>query len=188
MGSWVRTSIRYGCRWRMPNPHPLPVAVCILSPSLALVCCAERPSTRTRTPTRTRTRTPTATPQLPTAVTFAEVRLVRSGRCHESEVAAAFRREHARYRSKEALPDAVLRDLIRNWHPDADRTPNGYYRNMSLAARVNAFTGSVEGGSGAAAPVVAAAAAAAGEVPAAPATEALEESAAVVVSAGASRG
>ncbi|GIL79017.1 hypothetical protein Vretimale_75 [Volvox reticuliferus] len=78
-------------------------------------------------------------------VGFAESRLVRSGRCHESEVAAAFRREFPRYRSREALSDGVLRDLIRNWHPDADRTPNGYYRNLSLAARVNAFTGKVEG-------------------------------------------
>ncbi|GLC60058.1 hypothetical protein PLESTB_001568700 [Pleodorina starrii] len=92
-------------------------------------------------------------------VAFAESRLVRSGRCHESEVAAAFRREHARYRSREALPDAVLRDLIRNWHPDADRTPNGYYRNLSLTARVNAFTGKVEGGGVAAAAAAGAAAA-----------------------------
>ncbi|GLI65966.1 hypothetical protein VaNZ11_009650 [Volvox africanus] len=78
-------------------------------------------------------------------VGFAESRLVRSGRCHESDVAAALRRELPRYRAKEALSDGVLRDLIRNWHPNADRTPNGYYRNLSLAARVNAFTGKVEG-------------------------------------------
>lgn len=82
-----------------------------------------------------------------TAVAFANTRLVRSGRCHESEVAAAFRQAYGKYRSREALPDTVLRDLVRNWHPDADRTPNGYYRNLSLTARVNAFTGQVEGGS-----------------------------------------
>ncbi|EFJ42408.1 hypothetical protein VOLCADRAFT_97483 [Volvox carteri f. nagariensis] len=93
-------------------------------------------------------------------VTFAESRLVRSGRCHESDVAAAFRRELPRYRSREALPDAVLRDLIRTWHSDADRTPNGYYRNLSLSPRINAFTGKVEGGGGAAAAATAAAPAA----------------------------
>lgn len=62
---------------------------------------------------------------------FANVRLQRAGRCHESEVFAAFRREHSRYRSPEALSDATLRDLVRNWHPGVERTPNGYYRNMS---------------------------------------------------------
>ncbi|KXZ51868.1 hypothetical protein GPECTOR_11g304 [Gonium pectorale] len=86
-------------------------------------------------------------------VAFADARLQRSGRCHESEVVAVFRREVPRYRSPEALSDAVLRDLIRNWHPDASRTPNGYYRNLSLSPRVNAFTGQLEGGSAAAAPV-----------------------------------
>ncbi len=65
-------------------------------------------------------------------------------------MAAAFRQTYGKYRSREALSDAVLRDLVRNWHPDADRTPNGYYRNLSLTARVNAFTGQVEGGSEAA--------------------------------------
>lgn len=88
-------------------------------------------------------------PACASSVTFAESRLLRSGRCHESEVMAALRRELPRYRSSEVLPEAVLRDLIRKWHPDADRTPNGFYRNLSLVPRVNMFTGKVEGPSAA---------------------------------------
>lgn len=69
-------------------------------------------------------------PFLP-AVRFANVRLQRTGRCHESEVFGVFRREHSRYRTAETLSDATLRDLVRNWHPGVERTPNGYYRNLS---------------------------------------------------------
>ncbi|GFR42698.1 hypothetical protein Agub_g3620, partial [Astrephomene gubernaculifera] len=69
-------------------------------------------------------------------VAFADARLQRSGRCHESEVATAFRRQQPAYRSPDTLPDPLLRSMIRNWHPGADRTPNGYYRNLSLVARV----------------------------------------------------
>lgn len=76
---------------------------------------------------------------------FADVRLQRAGRCHESEVYAAFRREVARYRRPEALSDAVLRDMVRNWHPDVMRTRNGYFKNLSVKARVDAFTGEVTG-------------------------------------------
>jgi hypothetical protein len=37
------------------------------------------------------------------------VRLQRAGRCHESEVFKAFRREVAKYRDPEVLPDTILR-------------------------------------------------------------------------------
>jgi len=53
---------------------------------------------------------------------FAARRLQRGGRCHESEVWAAFRREHARYRSVEVLSDATLRTMVVNWFPEAERT------------------------------------------------------------------
>ncbi|KAG2423379.1 hypothetical protein HXX76_015345 [Chlamydomonas incerta] len=86
-------------------------------------------------------------------VGWANGRLVRSGRCHESELQTAFRKQFPRYRSQDALTDATFRSLVRNWAPDVDRTPNGFYRGVSLKPRVNEFTGQVEGGSGAATPV-----------------------------------
>ena len=46
-----------------------------------------------------------------------------------------------RYRSQDALTDATLRSLVRNWAPEVDRTPNGFYRGVSLRPRVNEFTG-----------------------------------------------
>lgn len=65
---------------------------------------------------------------------FADRQLQRSGRCHESEVFAAFRRApgNGRYRSTDALPDSTLRDMVRNWHPGVERTRTGYLKNMSL--------------------------------------------------------
>ncbi|PNW72899.1 hypothetical protein CHLRE_14g610850v5 [Chlamydomonas reinhardtii] len=86
-------------------------------------------------------------------VGWANGRLVRSGRCHESEIQTAFRKQFPRYRSQDALTDATLRSLVRNWAPEVDRTPNGFYRGVSLRPRVNEFTGQVEGGSGASTPV-----------------------------------
>jgi hypothetical protein len=79
------------------------------------------------------------------AARFADQRLRRSGRCHESEVRGALQGEVRSFRGREALSDALLRDLIRNWHPGADRTPAGYYKNLSLRARIDMFTGEVTG-------------------------------------------
>lgn len=79
------------------------------------------------------------------AAGFADKRLQRGGRCHESEIFSAFRRDFARYRSAEALPDTVLRDMVRNWYPDVERTRTGYYKNVSLRAYVDAFTGQQAG-------------------------------------------
>lgn len=62
------------------------------------------------------------------AVGFARERLQRSGNLHESEVFAAFRRSIAKYRSPEAMPDDRIRDFVRNWAPDLQRTPNGYLK------------------------------------------------------------
>ncbi|KAF8065607.1 hypothetical protein HT031_003208 [Scenedesmus sp. PABB004] len=64
---------------------------------------------------------------------FAEASLQRRGRCHESEVFAAFRRRHGKYRSGDAITDATLRDMVRNWHPGVERTRTGYLRNLSVA-------------------------------------------------------
>jgi hypothetical protein len=66
------------------------------------------------------------------AAAFANTKLQRSGRCHESEVFSAFRRTSGRYRSAEVLPDSTLRDMVRNWHPGVERTRTGYLKNVSL--------------------------------------------------------
>lgn len=79
------------------------------------------------------------------AASWADQRLQRGGRCHESEVYAAFRRQHALYRRPDSLPDATLRDMLRNWYPDVDRTRTGYLKNCSLKPGVDAFTGQATG-------------------------------------------
>lgn len=68
------------------------------------------------------------------AAAFANNKMQRSGRCHESEVFAAFRRSNGRYRSPDVLPDSTLRDMVRNWHPGVERTRTGYLKNVSLQA------------------------------------------------------
>ena len=35
--------------------------------------------------------------------------------------------------------------MIRNWHPGAERTPKGYYKNLSVVLRVDPFTLEVKG-------------------------------------------
>ena len=49
------------------------------------------------------------------AAHFAEQRLQRSGRCHESELRAALGAALPRYRGAGGLPDARLRELVRAW-------------------------------------------------------------------------
>jgi hypothetical protein len=39
----------------------------------------------------------------------------------------------------------MIIDFIRNWHPGASRTPSGFYRNLSLKPRIDAFTGKSTG-------------------------------------------
>ncbi|PSC69498.1 hypothetical protein C2E20_7018 [Micractinium conductrix] len=78
---------------------------------------------------------------------FADARLQRGGRCHESEILRALGRELPRYRAERQLDSNTLRDLVRNWHRDADRTSNGYYKGISLAQAGGTGTGS-SGGSG----------------------------------------
>jgi hypothetical protein len=56
-----------------------------------------------------------------------------------------FRREHPRYRSPETVPDSALRNMIANWHPSAERTRNGFYKNLGIQPFVDAFTGEAVG-------------------------------------------
>ena len=43
------------------------------------------------------------------------------------------RREVPAYRSEAVVLDsATVRDLVRNWNPEADRSSNGYWKNVSL--------------------------------------------------------
>jgi hypothetical protein len=77
-------------------------------------------------------------------LTFAEETLERKGRCHSTEVTRAFKRrfgsKYALSESRVSASDATARDLsekdlytmILNWHPNAERTSNGYFKNLSL--------------------------------------------------------
>lgn len=57
----------------------------------------------------------------------------KSGRrCHESEVFKSFRKGNPKYRSEEVLNDDYLRDMIRNWYPEVERTRSGYLKNVSI--------------------------------------------------------
>ncbi|KAK9825793.1 hypothetical protein WJX74_008115 [Apatococcus lobatus] len=67
---------------------------------------------------------------------WANDHLQKSGQCHQSEIYSSFRKQFARYRSPDALSDAALKDMIRNWHPSANRTANGYYKNISVQAKI----------------------------------------------------
>lgn len=73
------------------------------------------------------------------AAQFAEERLRRSGRCHESEVRDALSKADRRFRGPDSLSESALRDMIRNWHPAADRTSSGYYKNLSVRAKTDAW-------------------------------------------------
>jgi hypothetical protein len=83
---------------------------------------------------------------LPAAAGFAEARLQRSGRCHESEVFGAFRQRFGKYRSADVMPDSTLRDMVRNWHPTVERTRTGYLRNISLRRSGSSSSSSVRDG------------------------------------------
>jgi len=70
-------------------------------------------------------------------VAFADGALQRRGRCHSTEVYRAFRRKFPRYGDGDVLSDKDLRTMILNWHPNADRTNGGYYKNLSLQSGVD---------------------------------------------------
>ena len=79
------------------------------------------------------------------AAQFAEERLRQSGRCHESEIRDALAKSDRGFRGPNSLSDSTLRDMIRNWHPAVDRTATGYYKNLSLRAKIDPFTGQTTG-------------------------------------------
>jgi hypothetical protein len=61
---------------------------------------------------------------------------------------AAYRREPGASiarRSQDAVPDATLRTMVVNWHPEAQRTRTGFYKNLSVKPYVDAFTGKTLG-------------------------------------------
>jgi len=78
-------------------------------------------------------------------LTFAEENLERSGRCHASEVSRAFRRKFAAKYTRSAATSESARDLsekdlyamILNWHPSAERTSHGFFKNLSLKEGVD---------------------------------------------------
>ena len=69
-------------------------------------------------------------------VAFADEALERRGRCHGSEVERAFRRRFGKY-TEAVLSDRDLRTMILNWHPNAERTSSGYYKNLSVKEGVD---------------------------------------------------
>ncbi|KAA8495958.1 hypothetical protein FVE85_2113 [Porphyridium purpureum] len=66
---------------------------------------------------------------------FADRALKRSGRCHFSDVASAFRLQCPAYRTRSKLSDEQIRRFIRRAAPDAVRSPNGFYRNLSILSK-----------------------------------------------------
>jgi hypothetical protein len=48
-------------------------------------------------------------------------------------------------RREEVISDEELRSMIRNWHPDVERTPKGFLKNLSVIARLDPFTGESQG-------------------------------------------
>jgi uncharacterized membrane protein YgcG len=66
----------------------------------------------------------------------------KSGRrCHESEVFKSFRNGNPKYRSEEVLNDDYMRDMIRNWYPEVERTRSGYLKNVGITIGGGSDTG-----------------------------------------------
>ncbi|CAG9467306.1 unnamed protein product [Pedinophyceae sp. YPF-701] len=80
---------------------------------------------------------------------FADKFLEQSGQCHESDVFVLFRREFPRYRDADSseLPDKVLRQMVRSWHPGSQRTSTGFLKGVSVKPVVDPFTGKAARGS-----------------------------------------
>ena len=71
---------------------------------------------------------------------FADARLARRGRCHARDVAAAYRRASPAFRARAANAgdapspeaEAELRAFVAQWHPQAERSSAGFYKNLSV--------------------------------------------------------
>lgn len=68
-------------------------------------------------------------------VEFASRRLERRGRCHLTDVRAAITADPAARRSVGRISDERLRRFIRTFAPSAIRSPNGFYRELSVVER-----------------------------------------------------
>ncbi|KAL4451760.1 hypothetical protein ABPG75_007422 [Micractinium tetrahymenae] len=73
---------------------------------------------------------------------FADAGLQRRGRCHETDILRALGRAQPRYRADRQLDSMTLRSLVRNWHPEAERTTQGYYKGVSLLPAGDGSSGS----------------------------------------------
>lgn len=62
---------------------------------------------------------------------FADRRLSRSGRVHQMEISKAFREAYPQH-DESVLDESEFRSLVANWAPGAERSPRGYYKNLSL--------------------------------------------------------
>lgn len=62
---------------------------------------------------------------------FAQRNLVPSGMCHLVDIRSAVRRD-ARSRRLAALSDEKIRTFVRKCFPNAKRSPNGFYRGLSI--------------------------------------------------------
>ena len=70
-------------------------------------------------------------------VAFADESLERRGRCHGSEVSRAFRRKFGGAWGRDPALRAGPHTMILNWHPNVERTSNGYFKNLSLREGVD---------------------------------------------------
>ena len=71
---------------------------------------------------------------------FAASRIRKSGRCHFVDISKAYKD----YRGpRGAITDEAIRRLIRKWAPAARRSPNGFYRQLSLVPRRRTKEGKV---------------------------------------------
>lgn len=68
-------------------------------------------------------------------VEFASRKLERRGRCHLTDVRAAITADPAARRSVGRISDERLRRYIRTFAPSAIRSPNGFYRQLSVVER-----------------------------------------------------
>lgn len=63
---------------------------------------------------------------------FADSRLTRSGRVHQSEISKAFRQAYPQYAREDVLAESDFRTLLANYAPWSERSGRGYYKNLSL--------------------------------------------------------
>lgn len=64
---------------------------------------------------------------------FAARQLRKKGRCHLVDVRSAVRQD-SKARRVASVSDETMRRFIRNYAPDARRSPNGFYRGLSIRA------------------------------------------------------